>query len=252
VEEGQYRGEAILPFTRVGDEIALAYAREPGITVWERVDDHRTIAGLHLEGLYAHLQEYLTVERRYRLVNRTEQEQIVTVEQPRGDGDLVDTRPPDERTSSSHRWRVSCAPQAETEIAVFERQLISSRYSVLDVQLDLLARWLDGRFLDPETRRELQGLLRDRQAIEVLDRQMEHLRAERDDLARRQDRLRQNLGITPGDDVEAEIRRRSAEEFRRTQDRESEIGAEMSRLSEERAALQRRFEVDLAGLGSDD
>jgi len=108
-EDGQYRGEAMLPFTRQDAEIVLAYAVELGITVRAETIQSTSLAGLSLAGAYLHLQRHLSLATTYTLFNRTAQQETVTLERARhGDTELTDTSPPDEETGEHRRWRVTC------------------------------------------------------------------------------------------------------------------------------------------------
>lgn len=249
-EDGQYRGEAMLPFTRQDAEIVLAYAVELGITVRAETIQSTSLAGLSLAGAYLHLQRHLSLVTTYTLFNRTGQHETVTLERARhGDTELTDTSPPDEETGEHRRWRVTCAPQAFTTFTVTERRLIEWQDDVMDQELAALSRYLEERFLDSATRHGLETILRLRQSIAGADEQLLMLQAEQIDLGVRQDRLRQNLTIISANQDEQEIRRRSAEMFRRTQDREDQIGAEIERVQAERSQAEAELHTELARLG---
>ncbi len=249
-EDGQYRGEAMLPFTRQDAEIVLAYAVELGITVRAETVQSTSLAGLSLAGAYLHLQRHLTLVTTYTLFNRTTQHETVTIERARhGDTELTDTPPPDEETGEHRRWRVTCAPQAFTTFTVTERRLIEWQDDVMDQELAALSRYLEERFLDDVTRHGLETILRLRQSIAGADEQLLMLQAEQIDLGVRQDRLRQNLTIISANEDEQEIRRRSAEMFRRTQDREDQIIAEIERVQAARSQAEAELHHELARLG---
>ncbi len=249
-EDGQYRGEAMLPFTRQDAEIVLAYAVELGITVRAETIQSTSLAGLSLAGAYLHLQRHLSLVTTYTLFNRTGQHETVTLERARhGDTELTGTSPPDEETGEHRRWRVACAPQAFTTFTVTERRLIEWQDDVMDQELAALSRYLEERFLDGATRHGLETILRLRQSIAGADDQLLMLQAEQIDLGVRQDRLRQNLTIISANQDEQEIRRRSAEMFRRTQDREDQIVAEIERVQAERSQAEAALHTELARLG---
>lgn len=249
-EDGQYRGEAMLPFTRQDAEIVLAYAVELGITVRAETIQSTSLAGLSLAGAYLHLQRHLSLVTTYTLFNRTGQHETVTLERARhGDTELTDTAPPDEETGEHRRWRVTCAPQAFTTFTVTERRLIEWQDDVMDQELAALSHYLEERFLDSATRHGLETILRLRQSIADADDQLLMLQAEQIDLGVRQDRLRQNLTIISANQDEQEIRRRSAEMFRRTQDREDQIVAEIERVQAERSQAETELHTELARLG---
>jgi len=249
-EDGQYRGEAMLPFTRQDAEIVLAYAVELGITVRVETIQSTSLAGLSLAGAYLHLQRHLSLVTTYTLFNRTAQQETVTLERARqGDTELTDTSPPDEETGEHRRWRVTCAPQAFTTFTVTERRLMERQDNVMDQELAALSRYLEERFLDDTTRHRLETILRLRQSIAGADDHLLMLHAEQIDLGVRQDRLRQNLTIISANQDEQEIRRRSAEMFRRTQDREDQIVAEIERVQAERSQAEAALHSELTRLG---
>jgi predicted nucleic acid-binding Zn-ribbon protein len=131
---------------------------------------------------------------------------------------------------------------------VTERLLVQRRETILDQTLDALSRYLEHRFLDGRTRRELEKILHLRQTVHDIDRQVEKLRPEQRELGERQDRLRMNLGIAATNEQEQQIRRRSADEFSRTQDREAEIERELAELKQRREQAEAELQSELTKL----
>jgi hypothetical protein len=250
LEDGQYRGEAMLPFTPADAEIVLAYAVELGLTVREEMSDVTTTSSIHLEGAYLHIAEYFDHRTEYTLTNTTVRDEAVTLERGRWHGaELIDTRQPDERTDEHERWTVSCGANAITTFAVTERVLQQRQEAVLHEDLRPLAEYLQGRWLDGGARLILQTILRLREQIADANERLAELQTERAELGTRQDRLRKNLTINATNEAEEEIRRRSADEFRRTQDREDEIEAELAEAVRGRQAAERELAELIARLG---
>jgi hypothetical protein len=250
IEDGQYRGEAMLPFTPTDAEIVLAYAVELGVTVREEMSDVITTSSIHLEGAYLHVAEYFDHRTEYILTNTTAHNEAVTLERGRWHGaELIDTRQPDEQTAEHERWIVPCGANAITTFAVTERVLRQRQEAVLHEDLRPLAEYLQGRWLDGDSRLILQTILRLREEIADADKRVAELQTERLELGTRQDRLRKNLTINATNEAEEEIRRRSADEFRRTQDREDEIDTEVAEAVEDREAAERELAGVVARLG---
>lgn len=249
VEDGAYRGEAILPFTKADGEIVLAFAVELGVTVLEEYLESRVINSIALERQYLHIQEHIRQTTAYTLVNNTGQERVVTVEQSKVPGtELADTRAPDEETGEERRWRISCPGRGQATLSVTYRRLQHQHDSLLHQHFERLSQYLQGHYLDAAARQALGAILQLRQALADLDQRLGELRAERDELGRRQDRLRQNLTIQATSEQEHEIRRRSAQEFGRTQDREEEIDREGERIQADKTRLQEQLNAELARL----
>lgn len=248
-EDGQYRGEAMLPFSRSDAEIVLAYAVELGLSVREEVSESTTTSSISLEGAYLHIAQYFDRRTQYTLTNTTSRQETVTVERAKWHGaELSDTRPPDEQTADYARWFVACDAHAATTFAVTERLLTQRQEAVLHEDLRPLAEYLQGRWLDGGARLILQHIVRLRQAVMAADEHRAELQAERAELGTRQDQLRKNLSINVTNQVEEEIRQHSAGEFRRTQDRADEIEMELARVATDRQEAERELQQVIAGL----
>ncbi len=250
IEDGQYRGEAMLPFSKSDAEIVLAYAVELGISVREEVSESTTTSSIRLEGAYLHVEEHFDRRTEYTVTSTISHEEAVIVERGRWHGaDLTDTREPDERTADHDRWIVACDANAITTFAVTERVLIQRQEAVLHEDVRPLAEYLQGRWLDAEARRILQNILRLRQAVVAANQRLAELQAERAEQGTRQDRLRKNLSINATNEAEEEIRRRSGDAFRRTQDREDEIETELAEVVDAREEAERELAEVIARLG---
>ncbi|MDQ2744922.1 MAG: DUF4139 domain-containing protein, partial [Chloroflexota bacterium] len=81
VENGQYRGEAILPFTKSGAEVVLAYAVELGITATVDVDSVLSQEGLDIRGKLLYFQDDIIRTTQYSFVNSTNRDETVVLEQ---------------------------------------------------------------------------------------------------------------------------------------------------------------------------
>jgi hypothetical protein len=228
----------------------LAYAVELGITVVEETGESIVMAGIELHDSFLHVQQYQIRETTYTLRNDSAEEQVVTLE--RGTwGDLTETPKPDEESAEYRRWRVTCAVRSSTPFTVRERWMMRRSETIADESTASLSRYLAEHALDGEARQKLAAIVRLRQTIEKIDARLEALQKELSKLGARQDRLRANLSIEAAGDDEAAIRRRSAEDFRRTQDREDEILAETQRLQAERQAADAELIAELERVEQD-
>ena len=67
LEKGDYAGEAVLPFTRVGGELIVPYAVELGIGVHEEHHPERVTSGISVRDEYLLIQEWDVQRARYRI-----------------------------------------------------------------------------------------------------------------------------------------------------------------------------------------
>ncbi|HIP71336.1 MAG TPA: hypothetical protein EYH05_08070 [Anaerolineae bacterium] len=83
IEDGDYAGEAVLPFTAVDAEFVVPFTVELGVRVREQSGSRAEIHGLSLEKAYLLVEEWDIRWREYRLFNSTAEAMTVLVEQPR-------------------------------------------------------------------------------------------------------------------------------------------------------------------------
>jgi hypothetical protein len=247
LERGSYRGEAIVPFTGKGGELHLPYAVELGVTVTVDQASTREVTGLRIEGALLHVEHAIERRHAWRIVNRTEAEQLVTLEIAAHElpGPLLDTRAPDARTERTLRWDVACPPGAPTEFVARSRHVFAIEQTLARLGLDTLAEHLATRGLDETTRARLAALRDVQQAIDANDARRRELGRQREALAARQEERRRNIAAlgTAGD--EGAVRLRMVHELQATEERIAALLAEIDRLQADTET--RRRERDEAG-----
>ena len=122
VEDGDYRGEAIVPFTPPGREVALAFAVELGITVRQTPSVRLEQAGLRIEKALLWSRQ-ASCRRRVPAGQRAGADEVVTVEHPILPGyDLVHT-PPGRADGGLVSLAVPCPPGEATTFVVTQRTI---------------------------------------------------------------------------------------------------------------------------------
>lgn len=128
VEDGDYRGEAVIPFTREGNDIYLPYAVELGVRVSESTSHRYEDESTHLEGDYFVYRSYQIEETHYTLHNATQREVTVIIEAPLRHGwELLEPPAPDATTLTDRHWRVAVPPRRKAEFTRQERFLRERR-----------------------------------------------------------------------------------------------------------------------------
>ena len=177
VEDGEYRGEAVIPFTKSGSEVYLAYAVELGVRVVERSARHTEMAGLVIREGYLLINEYQVQTTTYMLENDTDQDHVITIEAPvTSQYELFDTPPPDAETATERRWRVEVGARGEAIFTRRERRLTSRHEQIRPLRAGLRDRWLDQATFDA-----LSTLLDNLAFIEQAKQEQDKLKAERGD-----------------------------------------------------------------------
>ncbi|MCM5571118.1 DUF4139 domain-containing protein [Burkholderiaceae bacterium FT117] len=245
VEDGRYRGEAIVPFTGRDGSLYLPYAVELGISV--RVDDERSAETQRVWLADGLLHEEIATIRRfgYEIVNRTGEPRTVTIERDADSlpGELFDTPQPASRGEGVLRWDVACPAGGTTRFGVSARRVIARHQALADLRYDAIARWLADEGLAAGTRRALEALRDELSAIQENDRRIRQLGEQREKLIARQEHLRRNIGALSSNGDEGEVRLRMVRELQAAD-------GQLSGIDRLVAELQAENERRRAGLGA--
>ena len=160
LEDGDYAGEAVLPFTRAGGELIVPYAVELGISIAEEHGGERQTSGLRVRDDYLVVQEWDIQITTYRIHSTLSAPAEVTIEQTiMPNYSIADTPAPVEQAQGLARWPVSCAPNAETVFAVRKRTETSRWEQLRGMPGQQLHEYLRGRYLDEKTYKALTEVL---------------------------------------------------------------------------------------------
>jgi hypothetical protein len=248
-EDGAYRGEALVPFAKEGDDVYLAFAVELGIRVTTTTAHSVETVGIGIADALLHIKQATVIRVTYRLANTLPAPCTVTVEHPiTPNFELTATRPPDARTADVYRWNLACAPRDVTVFRVEERHHTWQTQHLLDQSYAGLQEYLSDRWLDKATLAQIAPILEARSRIEQNEREMAALGAERDELYKRQEHLRKNMAAlgTAGD--EGTLRARAVGQLRAGEDRLDAIDDRLAELKDENSRLQEEIGARLSAL----
>lgn len=246
---GAYHGEAIVPFTKEGDRVYLAYAVELGIKVGVSSDSRVETAGIAIAGALLHVKSATVTRTTYRLESALDEGRDVMIEHALQPGwDLVETRAPDTRDGMHGRWHVACPQRGAATFVVSERRFDWRSESLLDQSYEQLSEYLGDRWLEPATLAGLKTLFAERAALDKNDEEKEELRGERREIYERQDGLRQNMAALGTTGAEGALRERAVDALAASEDRLSAIDARIAALQEDNTRRQAAIDAYLAGL----
>ncbi|GAB5490173.1 MAG: hypothetical protein Phog2KO_03880 [Phototrophicaceae bacterium] len=229
VEDGDYKGEAVIPFTKEQTQVYVPYAVELGVKVVENHSNHNTITGLKFEKNALFEQVYYTQTRTYSIENSTSKSQIVTIEAPvRNSFDLYDTRQPDVETAEYRRWKVSVEARSTVDFVRNERMLRYDRREISSLKYQNLSKYLENKWLDQDTFDNLQEILDSHEIIHSENKNITELEIERQEIYQQQEQIRANLGALQSTGQEANLRNRLLRQLESTQDRLDDIDATIS------------------------
>lgn len=249
LEDGAYRGEAVVPFTRDGGDIYLACAVELGIRVSVDTSMTSEVAGLRIEKGLVHIQQAHVRHTRYAIQNHLPAQQLVTVEERHDPGAvLVDTRQPDSQTAEHCRWIVTCPPRQATRFQVSQRTYNWQSQQVLDQTYDQLAQFLTTRWLDAATIARLRRLFDEQGAIRRNGEERDRLEQEQTQLYQREEQLRQNMAALGMGGGEGVFRDSVVQRLQECEARVEAISARMATLQSNTERREAAIQQELATL----
>ncbi|MGB9754237.1 hypothetical protein [Roseiflexus castenholzii] len=237
VEHGDYAGEAVLPFTRAGAEMIIAYAVELGVTISEERNHQRTMAGLSIHKEYAVFEEWDVQQMRYRITSTLPDTVDIVIEQERLAGyDLFDTPTPVEEAHNVARWTVRCPSGVATVFMVNERCKRSRHEEVRKLDMHRLQSFLSDRYLDQATYRALERILSLYEQIAKRRATLQEIAQEQQKILARQQQIQANLGPLGREGSERALRERYVAQLNQLEDR---LNDQLAREQETRKAIER-------------
>lgn len=249
IEAGEYAGEAMLPFTGPGGEIALAYAVDLGVTVTEEPGAEHVLSAVNIVDGMLVIQEWDNRWITYRIKNSNPTAVKITLECARiGGYERYDTPAPAEQTETFDRHVVDVPGRGLASFTARQRRLLSRREEIRKLSLAHLAAWLRDKALDQQTYDRLQEVLA------LYDRIAEHEQALKKNDATRQEILGQqkviqgNLGALKDTGEEGQLRARYAHTLQEQEDRLAELKRDDDRLRAAIEAIKGQIEAWVKGL----
>jgi hypothetical protein len=244
LDDGEYVGEAVLPFTAVGGEVVVPYAVELAVKVNESSGSSREIYRLFIKGSYLHFEEWDVRRQEYRLSNQTADPVAVLVEHPRlAQYELHDTTPPKERTDEYWRFEVQTPAWGEKVLKVQERRLLSRYEEVQKQSHQALERYLKDGLLDRKAYDQISKLLMLYDTIADYEKQVKQIEVERDKIYKAQQQVQGNMQALSQVGKEGALRARYVEQLEETESqlrglekREAELKTAIKQVEDEIAA----------------
>ncbi|HEU5097790.1 MAG TPA: hypothetical protein VFU22_02015 [Roseiflexaceae bacterium] len=249
IEQGDYAGEAVLPFTRAGGELIVPYAVELGITIQEQHSGERQTRGISVRDDYLLFQEWDVRHTRYAIHSTLPAAAEVMIEQALLQGyELTETSTPAEQAQGLARWPVTCLPGVETTFDVHQRQETSRWERVRGVTSKQLRDFLKRRYLDDATYAALSGVLELYAQIEAHNRRLQEIERDRTAIYRQQQQIQGSLSPLGREGEEGTLRSRYVAALGEMEDRLAALGAEEQRVQAENTRLEQQAAARLAEL----
>ena len=249
LDNGAYAGEAVLPFTAAGGELAVPYAVELGARVSEESGARREVAALRITGHYASYDEWDIRWRDYRVNNSTGQPMTVLVEHRRTAlYDLFDTADPVEQTQDFLRFAVETPAHGETTLRVSERRLVVRREEIRRLSSAALQGNLKSGLLDAKTYNRLASLLDLWSQIAGHEKRLAEIEKERGKVYTAQEQVRSNMQALSTEGKEGALRAGYVDKLAASEEQLASLATEEKQRQADIERLNREVDAGLAGL----
>lgn len=249
LENSEYVGESVLPFTTDGAEAVISYAVELGLHVKEEIKTESQLQSLWLKEGYL-LQNFYDIRRTtYRLDNRTAQAKKVLLEHNLSDYVIFDTPTPAEKTLDTHRYQVDAPASKVTEFMVQERYLRTRREELHNLSYQGLQRYFADKLLDQKAYEGLKALLDAWAEISRLEKAVADQEQQRGKIYKAQEQAQKNMAVLSNAGEEGKLRGRYVKQLTESEEQLAEIERTVARLQAEIEQKKANVERMIAALG---
>jgi hypothetical protein len=250
LENSEYVGEAVLPFTADGAETVISYAVELGLHVKEEIKTESQLQSLWIKEGYL-LQNYYDIRQTiYRLDNRTAQAKKVLLEHGLSDYVIFDTPAPAEKTLDTHRYQVDAPAGKVTEFTVQERYLRTRREELHNLSYQGLQRYFTNKLLDQKAYEGLKALLDAWAEIARLEKAIADQEQQRGKIYKAQEQAQKNMAVLSNAGEEGKLRGRYVKQLTESEEQLAEVEQTVARLQAEIEQKKTRLEQMIAALAS--
>lgn len=251
VEDGVYRGETMLEFTKPNQKLYLPFSLEQAVVARRHTRRTSEFVSLRFDRSTL-IENYYDVETHSILVeNKTDTAQTIIVEvssAPLRDGyELFDTPEP-EATVDVWRWRVPVPNKGVSEWQYKLRRLRHTHVQTNALNHTFFEKYLTERCVDSKTQEQLLRLMELYRQRETLDAHLKRLRDERNDVYQQQAQWRENLNALRQGAADERLRARFLKQLDDSEDRLETIQRAARTAENKRDAADKQIEKMLQEL----
>ncbi|MCP5049573.1 MAG: DUF4139 domain-containing protein [bacterium] len=253
LENGEYVGEAVLPFTSGEAETVISYAIELGVHVKEQQSFETQLHGLSIKDRFLVHQRYDIRATCYRIDNRTPRDKTILIERPLDQRfEPFDTPEPEEKTLETYRYKVDAPAGELREFNVRERWLRAHHEALNTLSYNALQKYFDGKYLDKRTYNELKGLLDAMAEISRLENVIQQQENRRKTIYHSQDQIQKKMAMLAKDGEEGRLRGRYVKQLTEKEEQLEEIETVINQTRTEIERKNAAVDQLIAQLGKKD
>ncbi len=239
LENGDYVGEAVLPFTVAESELVIPYAVELGVKISEHTDSHVEMHSIHLKKAYLHIEQWDIHWREYQLNNSTDRKMRVLIEHRRSSHyELFETPEPQEKTSEHLRFEVDVPARCEKIFRVQERRLVSRREELHKQSFKGLENYLQKGLIDQTTYDNVAELLKLWEQIADKEKELAGCDKERQKVYKAQQQIQGNMKALKSEGKEGALRAKYVDQLEASEEQLKTLIRQEKSLKEEMETLK--------------
>ena len=189
-----YAGEALMETLKAGDKRLVSYAVDLGTRIATDVDSSSgLVREIHVSRGVLVARSAVQETKTYTIHNVDAKPKTVLIEHPIRPGFRLLKLKPAETTATVYRFEVKLGPQATEKLAVAEEQLVQQTTALVNASPDFLLTYVQNKNLDEAARKQLQRIADQKRLIAANDGEIRRAEQQVSELARDEERMRQNI-----------------------------------------------------------
>lgn len=239
LENSEYVGEAVLPFTVAEGELVIPYAVELSVTINEHADSRAEMHSIHLKKAYLHIEQWDIRWREYQVNNSTDRAMTVLIEHRRSSHyELFETPDPQEKTPEHLRFEVEVPPRREKIFRVQERRLLGRREELHKQSFKGLQNYLQNGLIDQATHDKVAEVLKIWEQIAEKEQTLADCDKERQKIYNAQQQIQGNMKALKTEGKEGKLRARYVEQLETTEEQLKDLVQQENLLKEAHESLK--------------
>lgn len=247
LENETYVGEAMLDTLKPGEERIVPFSVELGCLVTrEKKSERHNIHRVRISGGYMYLDYFQLEINTYLVKNKVERDLDLFLEHRFNYGwELIDTPDPYEKTENFYRFRFNAPAKKSTTFTVTEKNQQYQSWNLRNINPDQIEYWSQNGYIDWNTKRKLDDLMKIVTQIADLTRQISELEREQEDINGDQKRLRENLKALGASVDEKKLRERYVSDMGLQEDRLKQIRQSIKELNSQNKKHEKEMEKSI-------
>lgn len=192
---GAYAGEALVETVKQGDKRLIGYGVDIGTRITANLDSTQdAVREIHVRRGVLETKAAIKEVKTYTIKNVDTKAKTLIIEHPIRYGyKLTGAAKPGETTANHYRFQVALAANANEKFVVNEERLLEQSYAISSLNPDFLVSIVQNKTLSAEGKRQLESILAKKREIAASANEFTRTEAERTELEKDQERIRQNL-----------------------------------------------------------